>query len=104
MRIKLKRDCVDKTREWFSALMSQRDEVLKILKEQGVYVEAVFLDHIGEDYYLIYFMKEESTKKSLRVSSQSKHPINERHREYKKNCWKEKSILEPLLDLDRIKE
>lgn len=67
------------------------------------YLEAAFLDHVGEEHYLIYFIKEESTKKSVQVSSQSMHPINERHREYKKNCWEGKTDLEPLLDLDRIK-
>ena len=101
-RIKLKKDCVDETRNWFQTLMMQKEEALAILKEQGVYVEAVFLDQIGEDYYLIYFMKEESRQKSSFFSSQSSHPINVTHKEYKKQCWEEKVFLEPLLDLDRI--
>jgi hypothetical protein len=83
-------------------MMSQKEEVLKILELQGVYVEAVFLDKIGEDDYLIYFMKEENSKKSIEVSLNSKHPINEGHRQYKSKCWEEKFRLEPLLDLDRI--
>lgn len=101
-RIKLKNGCLEMTREWFQSLTSQKEEVLAILKEQGVYVEAVFLDKIGEDYYLIYFMKEKNTQKSLEVSAQSKHPINEMHSQYKKQCWEEKVSLELLLDLDRI--
>ena len=101
-RIKLKADCVDETRNWFNTMMLRKSEVLEILKEQGVYVESVFLDQINEDYYLIYFMKEENTQKSLAISSQSTHPINEAHKQYKKKCWEGKKILEPLLDLDRI--
>lgn len=101
-RIKLKKDTLEETLEWFHTLMIQKEEVLAILKEQGVFVEAVFLDHIGDDYYLIYFMKEEDSKKSVEISSQSSHPLNIGHRQYKKRCWEEKTHLQPLLDLDRI--
>lgn len=102
VRIKLKPGCLDETRSWFKNLSQQKDEVLSILKEQGVYVECVFLDQIDQEYYLIYFMKEEDTQKSLQVSSQSTHQISLEHKKYKKKCWEEKVCLEPLLDLDRI--
>jgi len=101
-RIKLKTGCVDESRQWFQTIMDQKDEALKILKEQGVYVEAAFLDKLGEDYYLIYFMKEKNSKHSAQIASQSQHPLNEGHRLYKNKCWDEKVTLEVLLDLDRI--
>lgn len=102
VRIKLKEGALTETKEWFQTLMERKDEVLKLLKEEGVFVEAAFLDRIGENYYLIYFMKVEDRKKSSRISSQSEHPINKSHQQYKKRCWEEKIELESLLDLDRI--
>lgn len=68
-RIQLKRGALEPTREWFEIMEKERDELLAILEAQGVFVEAVFLDHIGEDDYLIYFMKEESREKSRSFSS-----------------------------------
>ena len=106
-RIKLKRDALAPTRQWFQTMENQREDLLAILEAQGVFVEAVFLDHIGEDDYLIYFMKEESREKS-RSFSNSEHPLNQNflskgHQEYKRSCWEEKTELEPLLNIDRIR-
>ena len=106
-RIKLKRDALEPTRQWFQTMENQREDLLAILELQGVFVEAVFLDHIGEDDYLIYFMKEESREKS-RSFSNSEHPLNQNflskgHQEYKRSSWEEKIELEPLLNIDRIR-
>ncbi len=101
-RIKLKKGCADKSKTYFQSLMMQKDELVALFEKQGVYVEAVFLDHIGEDDYLIYFMKEENSQKSVQISSESTHPISKKHCEYKKTCWDERVLLESLLDFDRI--
>ena len=106
-RIKLKRGALEPTRQWFQAMEDQKNTVLAILEAQGVFVEAVFLDHIGEDDYLIYFMKEESREKS-RAFHQSEHPLNQHflsigHQDYKQKCWEGKVELEPLLNMDRIR-
>jgi len=46
VRIKLKKDTVEETKEWFANLMHRKTEVFDLLKEENISIEAVFLDQI----------------------------------------------------------
>ena len=100
VRIKLKKDTVEETKEWFANLMNHKTEILKLLKKENVSIEAVFLDQIAEDFYLIYIMKSKNLKKSQEISQNSEHVLDCQHRDYKKKCWEEKRVLKQLAYFD----
>ena len=83
-------------------LLERKNETLESLKNEGVFVESVFLDKQGEDLYLIYYMKAENIARVYEVYGKSELAIDHYHKE----CWKiycERGvILETLLDIDRV--
>ncbi|MBA2368247.1 MAG: hypothetical protein H0V82_04380 [Candidatus Protochlamydia sp.] len=77
-------------------------EVKDTLKSEGVVVESAFLDHHGDDSFLIYYVKAENIDLVYEIFEKSDLPIDN----YFKECWKEycegREVLEELLDVDRI--
>ena len=104
IKIKLKPHSLEKVREWTRTINERKDEVLATLRDEGVIVEAVFLDQNSEGDFLIYVMKAENFEQAMEVFEKSVHPIDEYHRKFKNETWEEGTPLEMLIDLDRISE
>ena len=104
VKIKLKPNSLEKVREWTRTINERKDEVLATLRDEGVIVEAVFLDQNSEGDFLIYVMKAENFERAMEVFEKSVHPIDEYHQNFKSECWEEGKPLETLIDLDRISE
>ena len=103
-KIKLKPDSTDRVREWAQTINNRKDEALETLRDETVIIEAVFLDKIGDEDYLIAIMKAESFEKSGEAAKKSPHAIDEYHRRVMQEVREEKTELELLVDLDRISE
>lgn len=78
------------------------EETKQTLQNEGVIVEAAFLDKQGDDHFLIYYMKAEDLDRVYEVFSKSTLPIDIYHRECRKNYCEGSEVLEELLDIDRI--
>ena len=104
IRVKLKEGSLDDVRNWFQTLNNRANEVLESLENEGVIVESVFLEQIGGESYLIYYMKAESFEKSRNVSKNSTLAIDQYHKECKTKYLKEKKVLELLMDFSRFKD
>lgn len=57
VKIAIDRESIPAVREWAKTLNARGDEVLTTLREEGVFVEAVFLEESEAGAYLIYFIK-----------------------------------------------
>lgn len=102
IRAKLKKGSTLEVRDWFNTLKERLSETMETLENEGIIVESVFLDKVGEDDFLIYYMRAEDIDKALRIYRESTSPIDMYHKENWKKFSEEVVVLEELLDLDRI--
>lgn len=103
-KIKLKKGSLTEVRAWALELNQRIDEAMETLKDEGVYLETVFLDRAIDADYLVYFMKVVDVKKAGKIAQKSKHAIDAFHQQFKKNCWVANHPLELLIDFDRYEE
>ena len=103
-RIQLKPDSLDTVYEWAKELMSRKNEALATLRDEGVWIESVFLERTEQGDFLIYYMKLESMDRAKEVVAKSKHAIDEYHQKFKKATWVTGKKLELLVDFDRFEE
>lgn len=101
-KIKLKPDSIDKVYEWAKELNSRSQEALATLRDEGVYVESVFLDRTEHGDYLIYFMKYKDQNELDRAYVKSEHEIDKYHRAFKKATWESAKDLELILDFENF--
>ena len=104
IKIKLKPNSLEKSREWAKTIYERKDEALATLRDENVILETVFLDQTSEGDFLIYVMKAASFDKAKAVFEKSVHAIDEYHQNFKRECWEDGKKLEMLIDLDRITE
>jgi len=105
VKIRLKSGSVDRVREWARTLNeTRRDEALATLRDETAVLEAAFFDHTDDGDFLIYVMTVESEERSKEAVMQSTHPIDEYHRQFKRDAWQEIQQLERLVHLERISE
>ena len=97
-KIKIKEDKISKIYEWKDYLSLHENEVLQSLKQEGVFLETVFLDKQGKDYFLIYFMKCQNLEKAKEAVKKSTLKVDEYHSQFKKEAWVERQELELLVD------
>jgi hypothetical protein len=99
VKIRLKPGSLDRVRAWAAEINRRSDEALATLRDEGVVIESAFLDSTGEGDFLIYYMRAENFDRARKVVSQSTHPIDAFHKEFKEDCWDERKRLELLIDL-----
>lgn len=100
-RTKLKPNSVEGVREWFKTLKSRKDELLAFT-EEGISLESVFLEQVGDDHFLIFYMRGDDFKKTYEAIQKAMLPITVYHF----NCWQkycedDSKPLELLFDLER---
>lgn len=104
VKIKLKPNSLQKVSEWSKELNSREEEVFETLRDEGVYLETVFLETTKEADYLIYVMKLEDEERAAQVVKTSKHKIDAFHKKFKADCWESRTPLKLLVDFDRSSE
>lgn len=102
VKIKLKPDSVERAREWAKTLNERKTEALATLRDEGVILEAVFLDQTGEGDFLIYIMKAKSFEQAREAVRKSAHEIDAYHQVFKRETWAERKQLELLVDLENF--
>lgn len=100
--VTLKPGTLDRAREWARELNARKSEVLVTLRDEAVIVESVFLLTQGDTNYLVYYMKGHDLTAAAEIARKSTHPIDEYHRQFKKDTWADVRLLEPLLDADTV--
>ncbi len=103
-KIKLKKGSLTEVKAWAQELNNRIEEAMETLRDEGVYLETVFLDKAEDANYLIYFMKVVDADKAGKIAQKSKHAIDAFHQQFKKNCWISKHPLKLLIDFDRYEE
>lgn len=103
VKIRLKSGSLDRVREWAKTLNeTRRDEALATLRDETAVLEAAFLDHTDDGDFLIYVMTVENPQQSKEAVKHSAHPIDEYHRQFKREVWAQIQELEQLVHLERI--
>jgi hypothetical protein len=62
-------------------------ETIQTLENEGIIVESVFLDRIGEDNFLIYYIRANDIDKVLEIYNKSTAAIDIYHKENWKKSW-----------------
>jgi Family of unknown function (DUF6176) len=105
VKIRLKSGSLDRVREWAKTLNeTRRDEAVATLRDETAVLEAAFLDHTDSGDFLIYVMTVKSPEQSRNAVMRSTHPIDEYHRQFKREVWEQIQELEQLVHLERISE
>lgn len=104
VKIRLKKGSIKKVKAWAKELNSRLEEAYQTLRDEGVFLETVFLDQGEEEDYLIYMLKVINFEKAGEIAKKSKHAIDEFHQNFKKECWVERQKLELLIDFNRFEE
>lgn len=104
LRIKLKKGTTQKVREWCKKFQTH-PELGDVLEQESVIVETLMLDEQEDATYLIFYLKAESLEKANDFLTKTQHPINDLSNAFMQECWDmtDVKILEPILDLNRIK-
>ncbi len=98
--IKLKPNSIDRVREWANTLNARKDEALATLRDEEVMIESAFLYRSEDGDFLVYYMKAENFQKAQKVAKESRHAIDDYHRQFKRDTWDSVEELELLLNLD----
>jgi hypothetical protein len=98
VRVRLEPGSLARVREWAAELTARRDEVLATLRDEGIWVESVFLD--GET--LIYYLKADSLDRAREVYARSTHAIDAYHQRFKDETFAEQTQLELLVDFENF--
>ncbi|NBO18750.1 MAG: hypothetical protein EBV03_05880 [Proteobacteria bacterium] len=99
IRITLKPGMREAALAWAKEVMRRADEAHAALREEGVSLEAAFLDSLDGRDYLVYVMKGD-LKKSRAVAQASVRAIDALHRQFKQDCWENATPLAPMIWLE----
>jgi L-rhamnose mutarotase len=102
VKIKIKDGTILKVYEWKEYLNTHKNEVLESLRQEGVFVESVFLDKQGDNNYLIYYMKFKDQKEAQTAFAKSDLNIDKYHAQFKKEVWEARQQLELLVDFVNV--
>lgn len=98
IKIRLKPDSLETVRAWASRMTAEMNEVKKLLKNEGMSLESVFLEQGSEGDFLIYYVRSPDLKKTVEICRASQHPIDIYHREVMRQIEAGSIQLECLLD------
>jgi hypothetical protein len=103
LKIKLKPNSVKKVKTWFEELRKM-EGVDEVLKKEGILVESIFLETIGQEDYLIFYVRADNLEKSNEVFNQSNHPVDVASKIFINDTWDLSNIkrFDLLYDVDRI--
>jgi hypothetical protein len=104
VKVRLKPDSIGRVRAWAAELTNRADETLATLRDEGVIVESAFLDRTAEGDFLIYYLKAKSLNAAAEAVSQSLHPIDAYHQQFKREAWDTREQLELLIDFENLPE
>jgi len=97
-KIRLKPGTLPLVREWAARLNSEMSEVKKLLQNEGMALESVFLEQGPEGDSLVYYLRSPDLKRTREVSRASQHAIDVFHREVMQQISAGGARLECLLD------
>ena len=61
--------------EWIQYSIDHRETILERCRLEGIVIESAFhLDQVGDDTYLIYFLKADNLAKVYEIFDASQHP------------------------------
>ena len=98
-RVKLKPDALPKLQEWSAKLQGELPEVRRLLEQEGVTVESVFLENAADGSYLIYYLRSDDLDRANKIAAASQHPIDVYHRSVMQSVIAERTELQCLLDV-----
>lgn len=103
-RIKLRPGTLPLVEEWANELKRRSQEVLQTLRDEGVFIESVFLERTDEGDFLLYYIKAESLEKMRAVAEASTYAIDAYHNAFKEAAFESRQSLRPLVDFERFSE
>lgn len=71
----------DRLREWTEEIRDREDEAIATLENEGMHLEAAFVEHTDEGDFLVYFVKADDVDAGFEAFEESGHESDREHAE-----------------------
>lgn len=71
----------ERLREWTEEIRDREDEAVETLANEGMHLEAAFLERTDEGAFLVYFVKADDVDAVFAAFEESDHEIDHEHRD-----------------------
>ena len=100
VKYKLKRGTETRVAEWRQYSSDHKEEILERCRLEGIVIESAFLDTVGDDTYLIYFLKAKNLEKVYEIFDASQHPVDLYQKAFKAEVIEEWTLLTLAVDFE----
>ena len=100
VRVELAPDSYDRVQSWANEIRRRRREAIITLVKEGVVVESVFYEEMGDQAYLIYYLRAADMERAIEVGGELIDDLQRYHHQFKRDVWKSVRPLELVLDLE----
>lgn len=104
VRIKLKSGSQSRVHQWAETIERRKDEALATLRDEGVVLEAYFLDPREDGAYLIAIISAHDLAHAEAAGRVSTHELDAYHKAFQRDTWLEVTPLEPIVQLHRCSD
>jgi hypothetical protein len=102
--VKLAEGGYQRAQAWAAEISRRKPEALATLKQEGVTIESVFFERIGESDYLVYYMRARDVAQALAAGRTISDDLQAYHRRFQREVWVDVKPLDLLLDLEMTDE
>lgn len=100
LKIRFRRDKLEEAVRWVHSLKERRQEVIELLKAEGIQLESLFLERVGQDVYLYQYVRANSLEEAYEVFTNSQLPISVETRQFIDEMWEDGQSLELVVDFE----
>ena len=100
LKIRFRRDKLEEAVRWVHSLKERRQEVIKLLKAEGIQLESLFLERVGQDVYLYQYVRANSLEEAYEAFMKSQLPISVETRQFIDEMWEGGQNLELVADFE----
>lgn len=102
IKYKIKPQSLNKVTEWILYFNTYREEITKLLKDEGIWVESAFIEKADTENFIYYYLKAEDINTATAIFLNSKNPHDLFHKNFMAENLEFNAKLELLIDMDRI--
>ena len=95
-KYRLKPDCEEDIEAWRKYAQDHREEILQTLAGEEIIVEDAFIERVGREVYLYYYVRTPDLQKALKAFSNSTNAVDE----YQKAFFEK--VLDTRIELEKV--
>ncbi len=101
LKIRFRRDKTEEAVSWVHSLKERQQEVAELLDSEGICIESLFLEQVGQHVYLYQYVRAKNLEQAYEAFMNSQSPISVETRQFIDDMWEEGQSLELVADFER---